>query len=61
MRPWGTRKEWGTDMPRPANPERIYRAQRAGLLARLRDAERLGELRRRALDRAVEAWRFDRR
>ena len=36
-------------MPRRGEPERIYLAQRAGIFARLRDAERLG-----AFD--VEQW-----
>ena len=31
-------------MPRRGDPELIYRAQRAGIFKRLRDAERLDEL-----------------
>jgi hypothetical protein len=31
-------------MTRRGNPERIYQAQRAGIFARLRDAERINEL-----------------
>jgi hypothetical protein len=40
-------------MPRRGDPDLIYRAQRAGIVARLRDAERLGEL---EAERWISRW-----
>ena len=40
-------------MPRRGDPELIYRAQRAGMFARLRDAEHLGEL---DAERWISRW-----